>query len=112
MSKTIYFVPERDSKGRFARAKRKIKRYFITFVIIGDLCAGYLAYQWHNTSLTFLREHSIASPLQVFAEQPEKTISLAEFNALVKKEQDAIMEELGQINPVHGSSSVSILPTR
>ena len=32
--------------------------------------------------------------MKVFAEQPEKTISLAEFNELVKKDQDAIMEDL------------------
>lgn len=88
-TKTIEYVPKRDSKGRFARTKRWFKIFFFVLVI-SPFAYGIVKAQISSNVVSY------TAPLQVFAEQPEKTISLEEFNALVKKEQDAIIEELGQ----------------
>lgn len=96
-------ILHRNKKGEYARLGfiARVKHFIYRKIILPTLllglpAAGYTAYQWHDTSVTYLRKHGVTTPLQVFAEQPEKTISLAEFNALVKKEQDAIIDDLGQ----------------
>lgn len=83
MTKIHYIA--RDRQGRFARAKQKIKRYFIYFLVIGTLAALYEAYQWHQTSITYLREHGITSTVEALAGDTNEAVEVLAGRLLTEK---------------------------